>query len=263
MRKTVRIGLASLCAIAALVVAPVAVQAANPPHYYVNGLGSGARAAEGELIPVVSWGTQSFTNTAGGTGGKYACHIVAAGFVENPGEGPTGAAGIGETQSFDPYACEGKVCTAAATGGGPATYISVAAEPTVFVLPTKPGGNGTNLGWKSHLFFEEATKLFRSESEGVKLNVHCHVETRANAKTGEPEFGIVTNEISEGALRPSSGPVRLTASNPPFLEFDSIGKGSGELHGPPPSEETRLGKSEGELRILGYNDQDVVNVKNG
>jgi hypothetical protein len=263
MSKKLVISFAPLLAIAAFAVMPVVAQAANPPHYYVNGVGKGSIAGEGEKIPVVAWGTLSLTNTAGGSGGKVTCHNVTAGFAENPGEGATGAAGIGETQTFDPYACESKACTAAATGGGPATYVSVIAEPTAYVSPTSPGGNATNLGWKSHLIFEEATKLIRSESEGVKVNVHCHVETGANAKTGEPEFGVVTNEISEGSNRPSSGPVRLTASNPPFLEFDATGKGSGELHGPPPSEETRLGKTEGELKTLGYNGQEVINTKNG
>jgi hypothetical protein len=263
MSKTVRIGLASLCAIAALAVAPVAGQAANPPHYYVNGLGSGARAAEGERVAVISWGTFSFTNTAGGSGGRIACHLVTAGFVENPGEGATGAAGIGETQSYDPYACEGKACTAAATGGGPATFPAIAAEPAAFASPSDPGGTETDLGWKSHLLYEEATKLIRSVTEGIKISLQCHIETGANAKTGEPEFGVVTREAYEGRLRPSFGPARLTPSNPPFIEYDSVGIGSGELHGPPPSEEGRLGRSENELKLLGYNDQEVVNVKNG
>lgn len=263
MSKKLFISFAPLLAIAAFAVMPVAAQAANPPHYFVNGTGAGARSGEGEKIPVVAWGTLTLTNTTGGSGGKVTCHNVIGGFVENPGEGATGAAGIGETQSFNPYECESKACTAAATGGGPATYISVAAEPTAFVSPTNPGGNAQNLGWKSHLLFEEATKLIRSESEGVKVNVHCHVETGANPTTGEPEFGVVTNEISEGSNRPSSGPIRLSASNPPFVEFDATGKGSGELHGPPPSETGRLGKTEGETKVLGYNLQEVINTKNG
>jgi hypothetical protein len=96
----------------------------------------------------------------------------------------------------------------------------------------------------------------------MKVNIHCHVETTAN-ETGEPVFGVVTNEISEGLLKPSGGPVRLTAANPPFLEFDNNGAGSGVLHGPPPSEESRLGKTEGELKVLGYNGQEVINTKLG
>jgi hypothetical protein len=234
-----------------------AVEAYAPAHFFVNGVGNGSRAPEGEAIPVISWGTLTLVNTKGGTGSKLTCHDVAGGFVENPGEGATGAAGIGETQTFNPYACESKACTAAATGGGAATYLSVVAEPTPFSSPTSPGGSATNLGWKSQLVSEGA--LIRRETEGVKLNLHCNVETGTTG-SGEPIFGTVKSEQYLGTIKPSSGPARLTAANPPFVEFDSVGAGSGELHGPS-GEEGRLAKFEGELKVLGYNGQELVNTK--
>ncbi len=239
----------------------------NEPHYYYNGSGAGSLGEEGLKVPVVSWGTLSLTNTKGGTGGTVTCHDVVGGWVENPvstyGEtGPLGPAGIGETQTYGAYECESTGCTPAATGGGPATYVSILAEPAAFLSQTNLGGSATNLGWKSHLFYESSTKLIRDETEGIRVDVQCHVQTGATG-TGEPVFGTVTSERSEGSYRPSSGKFRATAGAPPELQFDTKGAGSGELHGPPPSETTRTEKTEGNLKLLGYAGQEVVNTKNG
>jgi len=234
--------------------------AASIPHYYVNSTSSAGREnASGGHHATVSWGTLSLTNVKGGSGGKVTCHNVIGAWIENPSTEAAGPAGVSETQSFNPYECESAACTSAATETGPATYISVLAEPTPFTSPTEPGGNAQNLGWKSVLIYEESTKLIRGETIYAKVNVICHLEVGANPETGQPIFANA-EEVSEGANRPSSGPVRRTPSSPPFLEFDATGAGSGELHGPG-SEAGRTGKTEGILSTLGYNEEEIVNTK--
>jgi hypothetical protein len=249
------IGLTPALAVAALIAAPVLAQAANPPHYFINGTGLGARASEGEKIPIVLWGTLGFSSSQEP---RITCDTAIGGWAENPGEGTAGAAGVGEIQSFNAYDCEDKACTASATSGGPATYISIAAQPTAYVSPAAPGGNATDLGWKSHLLYEEPTKLIRSEIEGIKLEFTCHRE-EGTTEAGEPTFVTEYFETKEGSLRPSSGPLRPMANNPPFLEFDFTGNGSGFLGPAGPFEQ----RWEGELKVLGYDSQEVINAKLG
>jgi hypothetical protein len=228
---------------------------ARAAHWFLNGSGSGSRANGGQQIPWVSWGELSLTNVEGGTGGTVTCHDVSGGWDENPGSGPTAPAGVDETQTSNLYHCESSACTAAATAGGPATYVSVLAEPDAYLSLTSPGGNANNLGWKSNLL-SEGTHI-RDETEGVKLDVICHVETSTQAD-GEPIFATVTNERYEGSSTPEAGAYRGEAANPPFLAF---GAGSGELHGPP-GEEARKGKTEGEQKTLGFLlKQQVINAK--
>jgi hypothetical protein len=222
-------------------------------HYFSGGLGAVARIAPEEKIPVVSWGTLTLTNLK--TGSKVTCRDVAGGYVENPAPGgPAGPAGVGETQSFNPYECESEGCTPAATGGGPATYISVEALATEAPFPGT--GNETNLGWKSQLLTEGS--LTRSQSVGVKINVSCNVNTASNGK-GEPIFGVVTEEKLEGSNKPNTVTKCCKASSPPEVEFDA---GSGTLHRPAP-EEAIEAKTEGNLKILGYNEEELINAKVG
>jgi hypothetical protein len=269
MSKKLLISLASL--LAAFAVMPVGAQAATgSPHYY-SGLGASTILEEGEKVAAVGFGTLSLTK-ATGIRETVICHNVVGGWVENPegsgaNTGHKGPAGIGETQAFDPYECESPDCTQASTGGGPATYISVFAEPTAFVSP--PGGNATNLGWKS-ILVDDTTGTgipkheIRSETIAEKVNIHCNKETGVVTGTGEPIFAPPTSEIYEGNNSPWTGPAR--ASSVPaynFTEFDdksaANGKGSGELHGPPPSER----KTGGALEVIQYSAPVPVNTKNG
>jgi hypothetical protein len=245
MRKKLSVGLAPLLIIAAFVVIPAAAEAATP-HYFLNGTNPGARLEEKERVPTIAWGTLSLTNVKGGSGGTVSCHNVIGAYVENPGEGAGGPAGIGDTQSFNPYECESPQCTAAATGGGPATYISVLAEPNL-----AKGGDLTDLQWTNKLLLEGET--IRQETEGAHVNVICHVQI------GVEEFFNV-EEKSEGNNRPKAGPTRFKAVAPPELIFDQ--PGSGNLHGPAPEEE-REGKTEGVLKVLGYDEQGIVQAHQG
>jgi hypothetical protein len=272
MNKKLLISFASL--LAAFAVMPVAAQASiTSPHYY-GGVGAATIFSEGDRVGVSGRGTLSLTNTP--TGGKVTCETIVGGWVENPNStnseiGHKGPSGIGETQVFDLINCETAYCTAAATGGGPATYISGLAEPTPYVSPSSPGGNATNLGWKSLLFDDTTGTGFpkheiRSETVEAKVTFECHVETETTG-SGEPIFGILTFERYEGNNTPWTGPVRASvvpAEN--FTEFDNKsaanGIGSGELHSPP-FDSPYTGKIEGSLEVTQIGTPAVVNTRNG
>ncbi len=243
---------------------------ANPAHYFSGGLGNGARVEGGERVATIEWGTLSLTNLT--TGAKVTCHNVIGAVEENPEPGgETGPAGSGETQSFDPYDCESEACNPAATGGGPATYISVFAEGSEAPYPATgtatmtnhSGSTGTteeplvasgyNLKWKNKLI-EEGTKI-RQETEKIKDNVICHVETAANAK-GEPEYGAQVPEVSKGNNDPLTMTHCCTPLSPPELEFDA-GTHTDE------NEVGQRGRTEGKLKVLGYGGEEVINAKEG
>jgi hypothetical protein len=251
MSKKLYISFISLFAVAAFAVMPVAAQAAaGDPHYFSGGLGAVARIAPEEKIAVISWGSLSLTNLT--TGAKVECRNVIGGLVENPTPGgATGPPGVGETQSFNPYECQSVACTSGATGGGPGTYLEVEAEGSEVPFPNT--GNGTNLRWKSHLLTEGA--LNRSESEFVVVNVICHVMTGVNGK-GEPVFGVNVSEISKGNNKPSLVTHCCKASAPPEVEFDA---GSGTLT----NAKGEKGKTEGNLKVLGYAEEEIINVQSG
>jgi hypothetical protein len=222
-------------------------------HYFSGGLTELSRIAAGENVPVISWGTLSLTNLT--TGSKVECREVIGGFVQNPAPGGAeGPPGVGEIQSFNAYACESATCTPEVTKSGPVTYVSVSAE--TIGEPYPESGSATNLRWSSHLLIEG--KVVRSESEHVKLNVTCHLNTGTNAG-GEPEYASVLEEVSEGSQKPKLLTKCCKATSPAETEFDP---GSGALHHPPPKE-AEQGKTEGVLRTLGYNEEEVINAKEG
>jgi len=269
MSKKLFIGVVPLIAAVALAVTPMAAQA-TPGHYFSGGLGAASRVAAGEKVATIAWGTLSLTNLT--TGGKVSCHNVIGAVEENPEPGgETGPAGAGETQSFNPYDCESEACIAAATGGGPATYISVFAEGTEAPFPstgtgtmTNPSGptgtteeplvaSGDNLKWKN-ILINELTKV-RQETLGAKVNVICHVMTGVNAK-GEPVFGAQVPEVSKGNNRPVGVTHCCSPLAPPELSFDAK---SGTLV----NEKGQEGKTEGSLKSLGYGAEEVINTKQG
>jgi hypothetical protein len=241
----------------------------EPAHYFSNGLGNGARIAAGERVPTIAWGSLSLTNLT--TGGKVSCHTVIGSVVENPAPGgEAGPAGIGETQSDNLYECESEACTAAATGGGPATFISVFAEGSEAPFPgtgtgtmTSHGGetsgeeplvaSGDNLKWKTVLIKEGNT--VRQETEKAKVNVICHVMTAVNAK-GEAEFGAQVPEVSKGNINPRAITHCCSRGVPGELEFDAGGVMI-------LNEQEQRGKTEGKLKTLGYLAQEIINAVAG
>ncbi len=239
-------------------------------HYFSGGLGSGARIPAGEKVATIAWGTLSLTNET--TGARVSCHNVVGAVEENPEPGGAeGPGGVGETQSFAPYDCESEACTAAATGGGPATYISVFAEGSEAEYPetgtgtmTSPNtgttspteeplvASGDNLKW-NNVLFAEGTKIRRASE--AKLNVICHVNTGVNAK-GEPEFGAQGEEVAAGADSPLGVTHCCTPLSPPELSFDAK---SGTLT----NEKGQKAKIEGSLKTLGYAAEEIINSKPG
>ena len=123
MSKKLFIGVVPVIAAFALAVTPMAAQAAEG-HYFSGGLSQHSAYSRRRKSCLDRLGACRCTNLT--TGGKVSCHNVIGAVEENPEPGgEAGPAGVGETQSFNPYECESEACTAAATGGGPATYISV------------------------------------------------------------------------------------------------------------------------------------------
>jgi hypothetical protein len=223
MKKKFLMSLAPLLAITALAVVPAA-QAA--PHYWVNG----AKLKEGvaNTKTSIAWGTITLKGTKGGTpGNKITCHNAAAGTAFNP---ELEAAGEGLTQVFATFDCEQEfVCPAKTTG------VAVTAE---------------KLPWTNKLT-EEVVGTIRQETNGVKVQIECF---EGGIKIASIPFVIGATEKGQ---RPNSKS-GTSALHPGFLEFDS-GSGELEVEG---SAGTITGKTEGVVKVLGYNAQELIVTKN-
>jgi hypothetical protein len=196
--------------------------ATGTAHWYSNG----ARNIEGERASVVGWGTLALTLTP--SAGSVTCHTASGGFVENPAGG---GAGVGETEAFATFDCESeKVC-----------------PPGV---STEVVGEG--LAWTSVL--EVASGLVRVRSTGVQVGVACVSGGKVESATR-----FLTNEAS-ACCRAWTPAHRhgSSALHPSFVEFDA-GSGPLEAEG---SKEALTAKTEGEVRIIGYTEQELINTKN-
>jgi len=222
-RKFLR-GLVPLLAIAAVAVVPMAAQAA--PHYYNNGVKEGE-----EPTNAIAWGTitLALTKPPSVVGTTITCHNAAAGQSFNPAGG---GAGQGTVELFATYKCESeKNC--------------ILGENTVVVPETLP--------WKD-LLTEEVAGTIRQETTGVKVNIEC-----VNASTGKVEKStkFKTQEGEAKGQRPQSKH-GTSALHPGFLEFAA---GAGEL-GAEGTGGTISGKTEGEVKTVGYNEQELLNTAN-
>jgi hypothetical protein len=225
MRKKFLIGFAPLLAIAALAMTPVAAQAV--PHYYVNG--AIVKAGTAFTKTSIAWGNITLKGTKGNiTGGHITCHNAAAGTLFNP---TGGGAGEGLTSQFAPFACEQElICPTKTTG--------VAVKPEV-------------LPWKN-LLTEEVVGTIRQETNGVKVDIIC---SEGAVVIAELKFVI---PAAEKGQRPHA--VEGTeALHPGLLEFDTPGSGELELEG---SLDGVAGRTEGAVKILGYNAQELIASKN-
>ena len=195
------------------------------PHYYVNGgkLKEGSANTKG----FIAWGTVTLTGTEGAIlGGHITCHTAAGGTLFNP-EG--GLPGEGLFQEYAPYACE-----------------------QALICPSKTSRvemNPERLPWHNVLT-EEVAGTIRQETTGVKVDILCF---EGSVLIAELKFVI---EGTEKGLRPKF--VEGTeALHPGLLEFDTA---SGELN-----LEGALrvrGRVEGVLRLLGFNAQELIAMKN-
>jgi hypothetical protein len=233
MSRKLFISLAPPLAIAALAMGPATAQAA--PHYYFNNVIVGTAPKN-----VTAWGTitLALTKPASLVGTSITCHNSAAGQIENPG-GVAGGAGTGNTEMFATYKCESeKNCALGET-------TMVKAERLPSTLP--PGVAGT--GWPSALT-EEVVGTIRAETKNIEVDVIC---VNAGKVEKETKFDIFSGEKGQ---RPKS--VKGTSAlHPGFLEF-GVGSGELEVVG---SSNTVSGRTEGEVKTLGYEEQELINTK--
>jgi hypothetical protein len=252
MNKKLHITLVSLLTTAAFAVTPAAAQALpGDPHYFSGGLlpPNAFRIAPATPTPVfefvkLSTGL-SFTNLT--TSGKVKCPFaMIKAIVENPAPGGSaGPPGRGEIQSFKTFLCESAACTAAATGGGPATYVTM---------------EGGSVPAKTELVTDGP--LIRYEIKGVEINVTCHVQTGVDPN-GFPTFVAIT-EKSQGAVKPelithcvpAAGCILSPATILPEINFDPLG-------GILTNGSVQEGKFEGTLQYFGWNNGEIINAQNG
>ena len=210
--------------IAALAVGAVAAQAT--PHVYSNNVIVGT-----EPKPVIGWGTitLALTKPPVDVGTTITCHNAIAGTTDNPSGG---GAGVGAVDVFTTFNCESeKNC--------------VLGEETRVVAEKLP--------WVTKLT-EEVVGTIRNETTGVQVDVECLAKSSEKIEK-EIKFDIGTEPTKEKGQRPSSHN-GTSALHPGFLEF---GSGSGELE-VVGSKETITGKTEGEVKLLGYEEQELIST---
>jgi hypothetical protein len=232
MSKKLLAGLAPVLAVGAFLMVPMTAQAV--PHLYSNNVLIGSEPKQ-----IIGWGTitLALTKPPAVVGTTITCHNAIAGFGRNP---TGGAAGGGVVEQFYTYKCESeKNCLLGET-------TMVLAEGMPSTLPPAPAG----AGWPDVLT-EEVPGVIRSETTGVKVDIEC---VKGGKVEKETKFDIGTNEKGQ---RPKV--VKGTSAlHPGFVEF---GPGSGELE-VVGSAETITGKTEGEVKTLGYEEQELINAKN-
>jgi hypothetical protein len=218
-------GLALVLVIAAFAAVPVSAQAA--PHITSNGALLGS-----EPTPIIGWGTitLALTKPPVDVGTTITCHNVIAGYGENPAGG---GAGTGQVEVFSTFNCESeKNC--------------LLGEATKVVAEKLP--------WPT-LLTEEVAGTIRQETTGVGVDIEC--VNKSNGKIEkEVKFDIGTEPVKEKGQRPSVHK-GASALHPGFVEF---GPGSGELE-VVGSKESVTGKTEGEVKTLGYEEQELINAK--
>jgi hypothetical protein len=195
-------------------------------HYYVNG----AKLKEGvaSTKTFIAWGNITLKGTKGSIlGGHVTCHTAAAGTLVNP---TGGGAGEGLFEQYAPFSCEQELICPSGT-----TRVAETAE---------------KLPWHD-LLFEEVGGTIRQETTGVKIDIVCF-----EGSTIIAELKFVT-ETPERGLRPKtvegSG-----ALHPRILEYASEA-GELELERSPGGPAV---KPEGALKLLGYNAQELIALKN-
>jgi hypothetical protein len=222
VNKKLLASLAPLLATAAFVAVPAAAQAACTPPACPHVYTNGARLPEGEKLPLFGWGTLKLMNS---TLGESECHNVGAGTVENP---IGGGAAVGKSKAWSAYECISAACTA--LGGKAFTitpenlpWLEELIEPQIGVFRTKIGKKG-------------------KEAESVLVKTNCE------GKLSEQFFGEQTPKILNNGS--------AIGSKPGESEFDQ--PGSGELE----STFFGKGKTTGKVKVEGYEEEELISVKN-
>ncbi|HEV2943973.1 MAG TPA: hypothetical protein VGX26_02520, partial [Solirubrobacteraceae bacterium] len=187
-------------------------------------------------MTTVGWGTIALKGVKGGTPGSFImCHDVAAGTAANPGGGAPATdtvPGSGLIQVFATFDCESEgICP----------------------LGSTPGLLAEELAWTNQL--EIVAGIVRQKTTGIKLFVTCSTgkKVEGGVKFVSSEATICCKGLTPASKRGTS------ALYPGFLEF---GAGSGELDlEGDEKHETTLVAPEGELKLLGYDEQQLIRTK--
>jgi hypothetical protein len=219
------VSLAPLLAIVALASIPASAQALTPctPPACPHWYQNGTSIGPaGAEFAIVSWGKLVLNNA---TLGPLECENIAGGDIINP-EGETGVRGTATTEEFIPYDCTNESC---ATAG-----------EEIKVVPEK-------LPWAG--FINEVTagsKTWRQENTGVEVHITCPA-----ALVNEKFFTDATHFQAPKLVKGTG-----IGSKPSELEFAA---GAGELNSSPL---IGLGKTEGNLKAMGYASQAIISASN-
>jgi hypothetical protein len=224
MKKKLVIGFAPLLAIVVFSVMPVAAQATTP-HWTVNGV-----YETGVQTPANMWGEISVIGAKGGNPGlSITCDTGGIVTIENP---LSGTAGIGETE-VEMFFRWG--------AGGACENNSLCPPPDEVTITMKYYGEPN---WAHELI--QAGTLIRDRIKGMKLRLNC-----VNAGKVEATDAYV------GETKPICRH-GTSSLHPGFLEWDA-GSGELELEGSAGAVTARI---EGEVKILGWHDSELINCKN-
>jgi hypothetical protein len=248
------IGLVPLLATAALAVMPVAGQAATQ-HWYKSGI----IAMAGEEVPVVTFGEEGNLSSTNGAL-EFNCRTVGGGTIENP---VGGGAGVGRTNSLNFYECKAQKCEqeVLAKFGVPGRWtITSENNPAATKEPAFPGWTGaleesTVAGTSS--IREKIGEPFVTFTTPAPSGMIRETDACIVSSTGQ--MALVA--IAEGELKPEIGAAKIGnlngngASKPSKVVFDKAGTGALE------SAEVGPEPWEGQLKYLGYNEQELITVK--
>jgi len=254
MSRRFLIGLAPLVAIVAFAVMPMAAQAATQ-HWYKNG----SILPQGESEPVVTFGGSTNLSQISAIG-EINCRGVGGGVIENPAGG---GAGIGKTNNSSFYECAAPECEKAVAekfgtvGRGTATTQNT---PSSTKEPAFPGWTNvleeSTVGGVSSIREKigEPFVTFKTPSPPgmIRATVNCEI---APTKT------VIISAVFEGELKPEIGAAKTgnlngtSGANPSKAKFN--GASTGALH----SEAGGEGVNFGNVKFLGYNEQELISVK--
>lgn len=237
-RKKV-LGLAPLLVIAVFAVAAAGAQAATSPRILQNG--SEAKLENGAKLPLLSWGTLTLENSKLGL---IKCENAFGGYASDPGvKGEGDLPGEGKVLGYTAYNCKSEVCEAALgkvevtplgqTENELKEVVTVERITTPWEAHVNEPSPGT---WK----LKVGNKTPKSPSQ-IRFRVVCVAQATKAEFTGE------LNIAGEGGT--------LIGSAPAKLEFK--GAETGELES-----SIGTGTVSGKVKLMGYNGQEVLTVKN-
>jgi hypothetical protein len=224
-------------------------------HWYRNN----TKLTEGAVVPIVMFGGKVNLTMQNGLGGPN-CRTVLGGTIENPvGGGP----GVGRTNSMTFYECKAPRCeeeVLKATGLEARLRATTQNNPAATTEPAFPG-------WSDEL--EETTvagvssvrekigepwETYKTPSPPGRMR---ETEICEIASTKEP----VITAISEGELKPEIGVAKSGNLNGSAAAKPSTVKFSGASTEAMHSEQVGETTYNGQLKYLGYFEQELITVK--